>query len=328
MAGDEEEDAVVVQPDRDTGPAGGPWPPEAPADPTEQRNPRTLDIDERSTLEMLRLLNAEDATVATAVRRALPELARAVDWVVEAIRAGGRVHYFGAGTSGRIAVLDAAEVVPTFGLPDGVFVAHQAGGERALRNSMEDVEDDVALGEHDAGRVGPADVAIGITASGRTPYVAGALRAARAAGARTVLFSSNPATPLAALADCHVLTDTGPEAIAGSTRLKAGTAHKMALNDLSTAAMVHLGRTYSNLMVSVDGLNNKLRSRQLSILQEASGTPTERCRIELSRCDGNLRLALLCLLSGQEPGVAADALLAGGGSVRHALAALSPEAAR
>lgn len=313
---------MTVQPGDGGATAGGRRPPAGRAAPTEQRNPRTLDIDQRPTLEMLRLLNAEDATVAAAVGRALPALARVVDWVVEAIRGGGRVHYFGAGTSGRIAVLDAAEVGPTFGLPDGVFVAHQAGGEQALRNPMEDVEDDVTLGEADAGEVTSKDVAIGITASGRTPYVAGALRAARDAGARTVLFSSNPGAPLADLADCHVLTDTGPEAIAGSTRLKAGTAHKMALNDLSTAAMVHLGRTYSNLMVSVDGLNNKLRSRQLAILQEASGAPAGQCRTELSRCEGNLRLALLCLLSGQEPGVAADALLAAGGSVRQALAAL------
>jgi N-acetylmuramic acid 6-phosphate etherase len=325
---------VTLQPDGEHDHPGQ-WDPVGPGrteqvqpEPTEQRNPRTLDIDELSTLDMLRLLNAEDATVATAVSHALPELARAVDWVVAAIRADGRVHYFGAGTSGRIATLDAAEVCPTFGLPDGVFVAHQAGGERALRSPMEGVEDDVALGEQDAGGVTAIDVAIGITASGRTPYVAGALRAAREAGARTVLFSSNPAAPLAALADCHVLTDTGPEAIAGSTRLKAGTAHKMALNDLSTAAMVQLGRTYSNLMVSVDGLNNKLRSRQLSILREASGAPAEQCRTELSRCRGNLRLALLCLLSGREPDVANVALLAAGGSVRHALAALSPETAR
>jgi N-acetylmuramic acid 6-phosphate etherase len=331
---------VALQPDHDTATAESQRPPLEPAAPTgqrsllepaaptEQRNPRTLDIDVRPALEVLRLLNAEDATVATAVQQALPELAQAVDWVVEAIRAGGRVHYFGAGTSGRIAVLDAAEVGPTFGLPDGVFVAHQAGGERALRNSIEDVEDDVALGGHDAASVTAADVAIGITASGRTPYVAGALRAARQAGARTVLFSSNPDAPLAELADCHVRTDTGPEAIGGSTRLKAGTAHKMALNGLSTAAMIHLGRTYSNLMVSVDGLNSKLRSRQLSILREASGAPADRCRTELSRCDGNLRLALLCLLSGQEPGVAAEKLLAAGGSVRRALVMLPSEGAR
>lgn len=320
--------SVAVQPDHHTGTAGSQQPPAEPAAPTEQRNRHTLDIDERPTLEILRLLNAEDATVSSAVLRTLPELAQAVDWVVEAIRGGGRVHYFGAGTSGRIAVLDAAEVAPTFGLPDGVFVAHQAGGERALRNSIEDVEDDVALGEQDAGAVTAADVAIGITASGRTPYVAGALRVARDSGARTVLFSSNPGAPLAELADCHVLTDTGPEAIGGSTRLKAGTAHKMALNDLSTTAMVQLGRTYSNLMVSVDGLNSKLRSRQLSILREASGAPADQCRAELSRCEGNLRLALLCLLSSQEPSVAGEALLAAGGSVRRALVTLLPEGAR
>ncbi len=315
---------MTLQADGD-GSAADAWAPERP-EPTEQRNPRTLDIDELPTLDMLRLLNAEDATVAGAVGQALPELARAVDWVVAAIRADGRVHYFGAGTSGRIAVLDAAEVCPTFGLPDGVFIAHQAGGAQAQRHAMEGVEDDVALGEADAGGVAAIDVAIGITASGRTPYVAGALRAARAAGARTVLFSSNPDAPLAPLADCHVVTDTGPEAIAGSTRLKAGTAHKMALNDMSTAAMIQLGRTYSNLMVAVDGLNNKLRTRQIAILREASGAPNEQCRTELSRCQGNLRLALLCLLSGREPEVANVALLAAGGSVRHALAALTPQA--
>jgi N-acetylmuramic acid 6-phosphate etherase len=167
-----------------------------------------------------------------------------------------------------------------------------------------------------------ADVAVGISASGRTPYVAGALRRARAAGAVTVLVSSNPAAPLATLAQYRVLPDTGPEAIAGSTRLKAATAQKMVLNALSTAAMVRLGRTYSNLMIGMSGSNAKLRQRQLGILREVSGASEEACREELARSGGDLRLALLCLLSGLESKAAAGALADAGGSVREALAGL------
>src|SRR5580698_9748368 len=178
---------------------------------TEQRNPRTADIDTVPTEEVLRLLNAEDATVPGAVASALPVLATVVDEVVECVRAGGQVHYFGAGTSGRMAVLDAAEIVPTFGLDPNVFIAHHAGGDRALGSAIEDAEDDSALG------------------------------AARLAGAVTVLVSSNPVAPIAGLADHVVVADTGPEAIAGSTRLKAATAQKFLLNALSTAAM-EIGR--------------------------------------------------------------------------------------
>jgi len=286
---------------------------------TEQRNPRTSDIDIVPTEEVLRLLNAEDATVADEVAGALPVLALVVDKVVDCIRAGGQVHYFGAGTSGRMAVLDAAEVVPTFGLAHGVIIAHHAGGDRALGMAVEDAEDDVALGERDAASVSAADIAVGITASGRTPYVAGALTAARRAGAVTVLVSSNPVAPLAGLADYVVIADTGPEAIAGSTRLKAATAQKLLLNALSTAAMVRLGRTYSNLMVSLQGTNAKLRERQLTILAEATGADEAACRAQLTRCDGDLRLALLCLLSGMEPDAATNALAAAAGSVRGAL---------
>lgn len=290
---------------------------------TEQRNPRTTGIDTVSAEDVLRLLNAEDATVPGAVASALPVLALVVDKVVDCVRAGGRVHYFGAGTSGRMAVLDAAEVVPTFGL-EGVFIAHHAGGSQALGTAVEDAEDDTGLGAKDAGSVTAADVAVGITASGRTPYVAGALGVARLAGAVTVLISSNPIAPLAGLADYLVVADTGPEAIAGSTRLKAATAQKLLLNALSTAAMVRLGRTFSNLMVSLSGANAKLRARQLRILAEASGADEATCRSQLALCGGDLRLALLCLLSGLEPDAAAKALGAAGGSVRAALAAQPP----
>jgi N-acetylmuramic acid 6-phosphate etherase len=293
---------------------------------TEERNWRTVDIDLVPTEQVLRILNAEDATVAGAVAAVIPALAAVVDRVVERLRAGGQVHYFGAGTSGRIGVLDAAEVIPTFGLRPGVFVAHHAGGDRALGTAVEDAEDDEALGHRDARAVSAGDVAVGITASGRTPYVAGALRSARSVGAVTVLVSSNPAAPLAPLAQHRLLMDTGPEAIAGSTRLKAATAQKMVLNALSTAAMVRLGRTYSNLMAAMSGSNAKLRQRQVTILHEASGADEELCRAELERCGGDLRLALLCLLSGLEPKAAADALTQAGGGVRAALSRLAERA--
>jgi N-acetylmuramic acid 6-phosphate etherase len=293
------------------------WPP---LSRTEMRNDRTTEIDIVGTLELLRLLNAEDAVVAGAVAAILPALAEVVDLTVARVRGGGHVHYFGAGSSGRIGVLDAAEVVPTFGVDAGLFVAHLAGGENAVAYAVEGAEDRESLGRQAAAAVTGADVAVGLSASGRTPYVAGALRAARAAGALTVLISSNLSAPLAERAARSLLVDTGPEAIAGSTRLKASTAQKMILNSLSTAVMIGLGRTYSNLMVSLSGTNAKLRLRQIFILMESSGATDAACRAELARCGGDLRLAMLCLLSGLEPEAAAKALAAGG-SIRTALAA-------
>jgi len=289
--------------------------------PTETRNHRTSEIDTVPTLALLRLLNAEDATVATAVAATLPVLATVVDLTASRLRSGGRVHYFGAGSSGRIGVLDAAEVVPTFGAAPGLFVAHHAGGQDAVERAIEGAEDRNSLGRSAAAQVRTVDVAVGLSASGHTPYVAGALSSAQAAGALTVLVTSNPAASLAAHADYVLLTDTGPEAIAGSTRLKAATAQKMVLNSLSTAVMVRLGRTYSNLMVSLAGSNSKLRRRQITILMEASGATEAQARDELARCDGDLRLALLCMLSGLPPADAASTLVAAGGSIREALAA-------
>ena len=211
------------------------------------------------------------------------------------------MHYFGAGSSGRIGVLDAAEVVPTFGVEAGVFVAHHAGGEDAVAHAIEGAEDRQSLGTQAAAGLTATDVAIGLSASGRTPYVAGALHAARAAGALTVLVSSSLSAPLTAFADYSLLVDTGPEAIAGSTRLKAATAQKMILNSLSTAVMIKLGRTYSNLMVSMSGTNEKLRRRQVLILMETAGATEAASRAELARCGGDLRLAMLCLLAGLAP---------------------------
>ncbi|HKD87572.1 MAG TPA: N-acetylmuramic acid 6-phosphate etherase [Streptosporangiaceae bacterium] len=287
------------------------------------RNERTTQIDTVGTLELLQLLNAEDGLVAGAVAGTLPVLATVVDATVARVRAGGHVHYFGAGSSGRIGVLDAAEVVPTFGADPGMFVAHHAGGEAAVAQAIEGAEDRQSLGETAAAELSPADVAIGLSASGRTPYVAGALRHARAVGALSVLVSSNLAAPLAEFADYRLLADTGPEAIAGSTRLKAGTAEKMILNSLSTAVMIKLGRTYSNLMILLSGTNEKLRLRQVLILMEISGASEASCRAELDRCGGDLRLALLCLLAGVTPESAASALAAADGDVRAALAAVA-----
>ncbi len=229
--------------------------------PTEERHPGTTSIDTHTSLDILRALNAEDATVAGAVSEVLPELAHLVDRAVESLRAGGTVHYFGAGTSGRLAVLDAAELRPTFNAPAGLVVAHHAGGPEALLQAVENVEDDADLGRSEADDLRPGDVAIGLTASGRTPFVAGALARARERGAVTALVTANPDAELAVLADILLAVRTGPEALTGSTRLKAGTAQKLVLNSFSTAVMIRLGRTWSNLMVDVVATNAKLRGR-------------------------------------------------------------------
>jgi N-acetylmuramic acid 6-phosphate etherase len=301
-----------------TDPLGGP-----PTDPpTEERNPRTAAIDELPTLDVLRLLNAEDATVPAAVAAALPRLADAVELAVAALAGGRRLHYFGAGTSGRIAVLDAAELPPTFGLESGQVVAHLAGGPRALTNPSEAAEDDRDGGEAAASDVGAGDVAVGVSASGGTPYVAGALRAARARGAGTVLVSANPRALLAPLADVHVAVDTGPEAITGSTRLKAGTAQKLVLNSLSTAVMVRLGRTYSNFMIDMVASNEKLRARQVRMLAQATGADPDACRTALARADGDPKVALVTLLSPVTAQQARRTLANTDGQVRRALRAI------
>jgi N-acetylmuramic acid 6-phosphate etherase len=287
--------------------------------PTEVRNPRTVDIDLLPTIEVLRLINAEDERVPPAVAAALPHVAKAVDLAVEALRGGRRVHYFGAGTSGRLAVLDAAELPPTFGVEPGRVVAHHAGGFGALSQAIEDVEDDRDLGARDAEDVRSGELAVGVSASGRTPYVGGALRAAARAGARTVLISSNPAAAFGVDVDVHIAIDTGPEAVTGSTRMKAGTATKLVLNSISTAAMVRLGRTYSNLMVSMNPLNSKLRGRLIKILIEATGTDAETCAAALAGSGGDTRTALVSLLCDVPPARAAEALQATDGAVREAI---------
>lgn len=291
--------------------------------PTEERHPGTTGIDALGTLEVLRLINAEDALVAGAVAEVLPALAALVDVAVDRIAAGGAVHYVGAGTSGRLAVLDAAELPPTFNAPPGLVVAHHAGGPEALLRAVENVEDDAARGRADLDGVGAGDVVVGLTASGRTPYVAGALSLARERGAVTALVTSNPAAELAELADHRLAVDTGPEVITGSTRLKAGTAQKMVLNAFSTAVMIRLGRTWSNLMVDVVATNAKLRGRVVRILREATGADEADARAALAATDGELKPALLILLAGVDAASARTVLERSGGSVAQALTAVT-----
>jgi N-acetylmuramic acid 6-phosphate etherase len=291
--------------------------------PTELRNPDTTDIDQLTTVEILREINGEDTTVPYAVAAVLPELARLVDYAVEALRGGHRVHYVGAGTSGRLAVLDAAELVPTFNIPRDWFVAHHAGGAPALLTAVENAEDDEDAGAAEMRlHTQPGDVVVGLTASGRTPFVVGALNAARLGGARTSLVSANPGAAANADVDVAIAVNTGPEAIAGSTRMKAGTAQKLVLTSFSTAVMIRFGRTYSNLMVSMRATNAKLRGRTLRILHEATGAAVDECAYALAAAGGDLKVALVHLLSGVDTPAAQTALANAHGHVRHALAAL------
>jgi N-acetylmuramic acid 6-phosphate etherase len=290
--------------------------------PTEARNPRTVDIDTVGVAEALRLINEADAEVPAAVSVVLPQIAAAVEAAVRGVRAGGRVHYVGAGSSGRIAAVDAAELVPTYNVAPDLFMAHVAGGLPAMLTAVEGVEDDEAAGAATVASVGPHDLVVGIAASGRTPYVAGALRRARDNGATTVLLSANVSAPLASLADIHIGVDTGAEVIAGSTRMKAATAQKLVLNAFSTAVMVQLGHTYSNLMVDMIPLNGKLRGRLVSLLHQASGVAEQRCA-EALEAAGDVKVALVCLVAGVEPVAARGALAEAGGVVRVAVDRLS-----
>lgn len=290
--------------------------------PTETRNPKTHDIDLLPALDVLRRINAEDATVPAAVGEVLPELARAVELGVAALERGATIHYFGAGTSGRTAAQDAAELPPTYGVPADWVVAHHAGGGEALARAVEGIEDDWEAGRADASVVAPGSLAVGLAASGRTPYVGGALEAARERSAATVLISANPQAPLARGVDVHVGMATGAEVIAGSTRMKAGTAQKLALNAFSTAVMVRMGRTYSNLMVGVDATNGKLRGRVVTILTQATGLTEAVCARALGEAGGDTRVALVSLLAGVEAAEAARALEAARGRVRTALTEL------
>lgn len=291
--------------------------------PTERRSSRSLRIDRMETLELVTLINDEDARVPHAVRAILPELARVVDLAAERIRRGGRIHYFGAGSSGRFGALDAAEVPPTYGVAPEVVTAHLAGGDAAMLSAVEDAEDDEAAGDAESrAAVEAADVVVGLAASGRTPYVKAALAAAREIGAFTVAITSNPDAAIAENTDVHLCVDTGAEVVTGSTRMKAGTAQKLVLHTFSTAVMVRLGRTFSNLMIDVVPSNAKLRRRVVRLLQQASGAPESAADAALVASEGNAKKALLMLLTGVDAPSAAEGLAEVGGDVRGAVAAL------
>ena len=288
---------------------------------TEQRNSRSRGLDRRSTLDILRVINREDSTVAGSVRRELPHVARAVDAIAKSLERGGTLFYIGAGTSGRLGVLDAAECPPTFGTPAGMVRALIAGGDRALRHPIEGAEDSAANGARDLRRAGLSarDVVVGIAASGSTAYVLGALAFARQKGAVTIGVTSNPRSPVAQKARISIAPDTGPEAIAGSTRMKAGTAQKMVLNMLSTAAMVRIGRIYGNWMVHVALTNQKLRRRGARILEEAAGVTLSTAEHALRQAGHNLPAALVMLKTGSSAREARQQLVAAGGRVLEVL---------
>jgi N-acetylmuramic acid 6-phosphate etherase len=267
---------------------------------TERRNPRTRGIDTKSTTEILRAIHREDTSVARAVGAALPAITRAVDSISAALQHGGRLFYVGAGTSGRLAALDAAEIPPTFGTPPRLVQAVMAGGRRALTHAVEGAEDNRAQGGRDLAKrgLGARDAVVGIAASGGTPYVLGALEFANRKGSVTIGVTSNPKTPITQLARISIVTKTGPEAITGSTRMKAGTAQKLVLNMLSTAAMIRLGRVYGNWMIGVALTNRKLQARGLRILMEASGAGVAESTRALRQSGHNLAAAFIMLETG------------------------------
>jgi N-acetylmuramic acid 6-phosphate etherase len=288
---------------------------------TERRNPRTRGLDTKSTLEILRAINREDATVAKAVARAIPAIARAVDAIARALQRGGRLFYVGAGTSGRLAALDAAEIPPTFGTPARLVQAVVAGGRRALTHAVEGAEDNRAQGARDLAARGlnHNDVVVGITASGSTSYVLGALEFARRRRAVTVGVAANPGSPITRHAKISIVAETGPEAIAGSTRMKAGTAQKMVLNMLSTAAMVRMGRVYDNWMIGVALTSRKLQARGLRILAQASGATVAEATRALRQSSHNMSVALIMLKSGATAREAQRRLRRSEGNLRNAL---------
>jgi N-acetylmuramic acid 6-phosphate etherase len=263
---------------------------------TERRNPRSSTIDTASSLEIVDLIGAEDATVPGAVARTRAEIARAVDLIEAAFRAGGRLVYVGAGTSGRLGVLDAAECPPTFGTPPEMVVGVIAGGYPALVKSVEGAEDDVnaAIGEMDARRIGPDDVVVGIAASGTTPFVRAALSRAQTLGARTAIVScSEPPKLLRETCDVSIVIAVGPEVVTGSTRMKAGTATKLVLNTLTTGAMIRLGKTYGNLMVDLRAWNDKLIDRSQRIVMETTGLGRDEARDVIQAADGKVKTAIV-----------------------------------
>ncbi|WP_104024296.1 N-acetylmuramic acid 6-phosphate etherase [Vibrio hyugaensis] len=266
---------------------------------SEGRNPDTMDIDLLPSLDIVQRLNQQDKLVPLAVEKVLPEIALAVDKITDAFKVGGRLVYMGAGTSGRLGVLDASECPPTFGVSDKMVVGLIAGGPEAILKAKEGAEDSPVLGEQDLKDIKftNLDVVVGIAASGRTPYVIGGLEYANEIGATTIALSCNPDSPIADIADVAISPVVGPEALTGSTRLKSGTAQKLVLNMLTTASMIRLGKSYQNLMVDVKATNNKLVARAARIVMQATDCSKEQATDVLKQTDYEVKLAILMILT-------------------------------
>ncbi|MCU3853159.1 N-acetylmuramic acid 6-phosphate etherase [Enterobacter roggenkampii] len=288
---------------------------------SETRNPQTMDLDALSTLELVNRFNQQDTLVAQAVKETLPEVAKAVDAAAEALKTGGRIIYMGAGTSGRLGVLDASECPPTFGVPHGLVVGLIAGGPGALLKAVEGAEDNKQLGEDDLKDLNltAKDLVVGLAASGRTPYVIGGLEYANQTGCTTVAISCNPGSPIAQVATIAISPVVGPEALIGSTRLKSGTAQKLVLNMISTGAMVKFGKVYQNLMVDMQATNVKLVDRACRMVMEATGAGREEAEAVLKQTDHDVKPAILMILSGLDAAAARAKLDAHNGFLRAAL---------
>jgi N-acetylmuramic acid 6-phosphate etherase len=287
---------------------------------TETNNPRTTEIDRFSTREILALINAEDQNVIDAVRAELDHITAAADAIYARLAQGGRLIYVGAGTSGRLGIVDASEMPPTYSVPHGTVIGLIAGGDAAMFLSVEGAEDRVALGREDIARVHATarDAVVGIAASGRTPYVIGALQEAKTRGALTISFACTYPAPIHEIAELYIAPLTGPEVIEGSTRMKAGTATKLVLNMLSTTVMIKLGKTYGNLMVDLQPTNQKLRERARRIVERITGLNAADAQALLDRC-GDVKTAIVAHHARVSPEMARERLARSANSVRRAL---------
>ncbi|CAI1952456.1 TPA: N-acetylmuramic acid 6-phosphate etherase [Serratia fonticola] len=288
---------------------------------TESRNPASSQIDTLPTLDMLAVINSEDQKVPLAVAATLPEIARVVDLVVDAFANGGRLIYCGAGTSGRLGILDASECPPTYGTPREQVVGLIAGGHAAILQAVENAEDSPQMGEQDLRNLGfnARDVLVGIAASGRTPYVLGAIAYSRSVGATAVAISCNPNSEMGQAADIAIEPVVGPEVVTGSSRMKAGTAQKLILNMITTGAMIRSGKVYSNLMVDVEATNAKLIQRQVNIVVEATESSPEEAEEALNQCQRHCKTAIVMILGGLSAPEASAVLSKNKGFIRQAL---------
>ncbi len=292
---------------------------------TEDQNPDTLDIDILPTLDVVKKINNEDKKVAFAVEKVLPEIAKAVDEIVKAFKKGGRLIYIGAGTSGRLGVLDAVECPPTFSVSDKEVIGIIAGGEKAIYKAVEGAEDNPKLAIEDLTKVNfsSQDVLVGIAASGRTPYVIAAMKYAKQQNAVVVGVSCSPKQIVASLADINICVPVGAEALTGSTRMKSGTAQKMVLNILSTASMIRSGKSYRNLMVDVNASNEKLYARSVRIVMQATGCDYLQAKLALERANSSAKLAILLILTNAEVDEAKKMLAKSSGFLRKAVEKLT-----